>query len=99
MEVLIDSIGWFTSRSQVEMSLAEAPKKLREVTDPSIRGTFAYDSLKTAVQITMNCLCKEASKRPSIEDVLWHMQYSSQVQEGWTSASGNLSGNLSGRMN
>uniref|UniRef100_A0A5B6ZF10 non-specific serine/threonine protein kinase n=1 Tax=Davidia involucrata TaxID=16924 RepID=A0A5B6ZF10_DAVIN len=78
---------------ELERSLAEAPSTLQGLTDPSIRGTFAYDSLKTAVQITINCLCKDSCKRPSIEDVLWHMQYSIQVQEGWTS-SGNLSTKL-----
>ncbi|KAL2546790.1 Leucine-rich repeat protein kinase family protein [Forsythia ovata] len=79
---------------EVERRLAESPSELRGLIDPSIRGTFAYESLKTVVQITMNCLCKDSSKRPSVEDVIWHMQYSVQVQEGWT-GSGNLSGNLS----
>ncbi|MCD7460259.1 hypothetical protein HAX54_043161 [Datura stramonium] len=82
---------------QVETSLAESPSKLRDLTDPCIRGTFAYDSLKTTVQIAINCLEKEPSRRPSVEDVLWHMQYSIQVQEG-ASNSGNLSGNLSGKL-
>ncbi|XP_073059299.1 probable LRR receptor-like serine/threonine-protein kinase At1g14390 [Primulina eburnea] len=82
---------------QLERSFAESPSKLRDMIDPSIRGTFAYESLKTMVQITLNCLCKDPSGRPTIEDVLWHMQYSVQVQEGWTN-SGNLSGNLSGNV-
>ncbi|KAK4376725.1 hypothetical protein RND71_003021 [Anisodus tanguticus] len=82
---------------QVETALAESPSKLRDLTDPCIRGTFAYDSLKTTVQIAINCLEKEPSRRPSVEDVLWHMQYSIQVQEGATN-SGNLSGNLSGKL-
>ncbi|KAM3304137.1 putative LRR receptor-like serine/threonine-protein kinase [Capsicum chacoense] len=82
---------------QVETALAESPSKLRDLTDPCIRGTFAYDSLKTTVQIAINCLEKELSRRPSVEDVLWHMQYSIQVQEGATN-SGNLSGNQSGKI-
>lgn len=57
--------------------------------DPSVRGTYAYDSLRTTVEITINCLNKDLAKRPSVEDVLWNLQYSIQVQEGWTS-SGNL---------
>lgn len=82
---------------QVETALSESPSKLRDLTDPCIRGTFAYDSLKTTVQIAINCLDKEPSRRPSVEDVLWHMQYSIQVQEGATN-SGNLSGNQSGKL-
>lgn len=76
------------SIQQLEKGLTES--KLRAATDPSIQGTFAYQSLKTTVEITINCLGKDPSKRPSIEDVLWNLQYSIQVQEGWTS-SGNLS--------
>ncbi|KAL2559271.1 Leucine-rich repeat protein kinase family protein [Forsythia ovata] len=82
---------------QLERSLAESASKLRDLIDPSIRGTFAYESLKTVVQITINCLSKDPSRRPTVEDVLWHLQYSIQVQEGWTS-SGNLSGNLSTKL-
>ncbi|KAK9277563.1 hypothetical protein L1049_007108 [Liquidambar formosana] len=78
---------------QLERSLMEPASKLRGAADPSIRGTFAYQSLRTAVEITINCLCKDANKRPSIEDVLWHLQYAIQVQEGWTSSE-----NLSTRM-
>lgn len=78
---------------QLERTLAESPSKLQEAIDPSIRGTFAYESLKTVVEITMKCLCKDSSTRPTIEDVLWHLQYSIQVQDGW-----NSSGNLSEKM-
>lgn len=75
---------------QLERGLTDSPAILRVATDQSIMGTYAYQSLKTTVQITINCISKDASKRPSIEDVLWNLQYSMQVQEGWTS-SGNLS--------
>ncbi|KAG6654342.1 probable LRR receptor-like serine/threonine-protein kinase At1g14390 [Carya illinoinensis] len=77
-------------KHQLEDGLTESASKLRAATDPSIQGSFAYQSLKTTVEITLNCLCKDLCKRPSIEDVLWNLQYSIQVQEGWTS-SGNLS--------
>ncbi|XP_075524431.1 putative LRR receptor-like serine/threonine-protein kinase At1g14390 isoform X1 [Primulina tabacum] len=82
---------------QLERSLAESPSKLRDLVDPSMYGTFAYESLKTFAQITVNCLCKDPIGRPTVEDVLWHLQYSVQVQEGWTK-SGNLSGNISGNL-
>ncbi|KAJ4960547.1 hypothetical protein NE237_020457 [Protea cynaroides] len=83
---------------QLEESLIDT-SKLQEATDPSMRGTCAHESLKTTVEITLNCLSKDPSQRPSIEDVLWNLQYSVQVQNGWTSSgkhSGNLGGKLSG---
>nr|XP_043626357.1 probable LRR receptor-like serine/threonine-protein kinase At1g14390 isoform X2 [Erigeron canadensis] len=80
-------------KNQLEIGLSESPTRLKEAADSSIRGTYAYESMKTAVQIALNCLNEDVSVRPSIEDVLWNMQYSVQVQEGWNS-SGNLSTKL-----
>lgn len=54
--------------------------------DPAIKGTFAFDSLRTAVEITLNCVSKDPKERPSIDDVLWNLQYSVQVQDGWASS-------------
>ncbi|KAK1379625.1 putative LRR receptor-like serine/threonine-protein kinase [Heracleum sosnowskyi] len=90
----------FNSRSeiaemklQLETNLTEAlpgsSPKISDAADPSLRGTFAYGSLKIAIQITVNCLGDDPNTRPSIDDILWHLQYSIQVQEGWNS-SGNL---------
>ncbi|KAH7515895.1 hypothetical protein FEM48_Zijuj10G0075000 [Ziziphus jujuba var. spinosa] len=78
---------------ELERGLTEGQSKLRSVIDSSIQGSYAYQSLKTAVEITITCLSRDSNRRPSIEDVLWHLQYSIQVQEGWTS-----SGNLSAQM-
>ncbi|XVE53272.1 hypothetical protein DITRI_Ditri02bG0191300 [Diplodiscus trichospermus] len=94
LQVITGKMATFTSeldelKLQLEKSLAEGPSKLRDVIDPSIRGTFAYESMKTTVEFAINCLSKDSTKRPSIEDVLWNLQYSIQVQEGWAS-SGNL---------
>ena len=79
--------------TQLEKGLSEAPTKLSAIINQSTRGTFTYESLRTAVKIATNCLSEEPCKRPSIEDVLWNLQYSMQVQEGWTS-----SGNLAAQM-
>ncbi|KAJ1423604.1 Protein kinase domain [Sesbania bispinosa] len=75
---------------ELERGLSEAASPILIGTiDPSLQGTYTYESLKIAVQITINCLSKVSSNRPSIEDVLWNLQYSMQVQEARTS-SGNL---------
>ncbi|KAK7317528.1 hypothetical protein RJT34_01846 [Clitoria ternatea] len=77
-------------KDELENGSSEAAPVLRSAIDPTLRGTYAYESMRTAVQITINCLSKISRERPSIEDVLWNLQYSMQVQENWTS-SGNLS--------
>lgn len=81
---------FFFFNIQLEKGLNEDQEKLKAIVDPAICGTFAIDSLRTVVELTLNCLSENVRDRPSIDDVLWNLQYSVQVQEGWAS-SGNLS--------
>lgn len=73
-------------KTQLQKSLNEEATKLQEMTDPTIRGTFASESLRTAVELTLNCLVNDPKERPSIDDILWNLQYSVQVQDGWASS-------------
>ncbi|KAF5195521.1 Receptor-like protein kinase [Thalictrum thalictroides] len=73
-------------RFQLEETLADSQLKLRGLVDPSIRGTYAYQSLRTTAEITINCLSKDPVQRPTIEDVIWNLQYSVQVQDGWSNS-------------
>ena len=67
---------------QLQKSLTDDEAKLKGMTDPALSGTFALDSLRTAVEITLNCVSKEPNMRPSVDDVLWHLQYSN-ASPGW----------------
>lgn len=71
---------------QLQKSLTDSPPDLRGIADPTIRGTFAVDSLRTAVEISLNCVSGDPNQRPSIDDVLWNLQYSAQIQDGWASS-------------
>ncbi|KAL9306120.1 putative LRR receptor-like serine/threonine-protein kinaseRLK-Pelle-LRR-VI-1 family [Arabidopsis thaliana] len=71
---------------QLENNLRDEPSVLRSLADPCVRGTYAYESLRTTVEFAINCLCEDQRKRPSIEDVVWNLQYTIQVQQGWTSS-------------
>lgn len=51
--------------------------------DPAISNICSDESLMTVVGICLRCLSKELTLRPSIEDVLWHLQFAAQVQESW----------------
>ena len=77
---------------QLEKSLAESASALQQAVDLSMRGTYAYQSIKTAAELTVNCLSNDPNRRPPMEDVVWHLQYSIQAQQTWTS-SGNLAFN------
>ncbi|VAI89537.1 unnamed protein product [Triticum turgidum subsp. durum] len=73
-------------RAQVNRALAEDPDMLKDMADPTIRGTFAVDSLSKVTEVALNCTAGDPSDRPSVDDVLWNLQYSMQVQDGWASS-------------
>ncbi|XP_058102271.1 probable inactive leucine-rich repeat receptor-like protein kinase At3g03770 [Magnolia sinica] len=52
----------------------------KRIVDPIVLMTSAQESLSIVISITNKCICSEPSARPSIEDVLWNLQYAAQVQ-------------------
>ncbi|THU46171.1 hypothetical protein C4D60_Mb09t02140 [Musa balbisiana] len=49
------------------------------ILDPVVLASASQDSLSIVISITSKCLYEETS-RPSVEDVLWNLQYAAQVQ-------------------
>ncbi|XP_064986199.1 probable LRR receptor-like serine/threonine-protein kinase At1g14390 isoform X1 [Musa acuminata AAA Group] len=72
--------------SLIQKTLTDSPSDLKEIADPTIQGTYAVDSLRTAIEISLNCASRDPNQRPSIDDVLWNLQYSVQIQDGWASS-------------
>ncbi|KAJ3671494.1 hypothetical protein LUZ60_007573 [Juncus effusus] len=50
------------------------------ILDPIVISTSSHESLSVVISIASKCVLLEASRRPSIEEVLWNLQYASQVQ-------------------
>ncbi|KAL9230905.1 hypothetical protein vseg_006196 [Gypsophila vaccaria] len=71
------------SRNQVQASLAGVDTARRSVVAEEIGNTCSDQSLKTMMEICVRCLTKDVSERPSIEDVLWNLQFAAQVQDAW----------------
>lgn len=55
----------------------------RSAVDPAIHNGCADESVKTMMEICIRCLVKDPVDRPSIEDVLWNLQFAAQVQDAW----------------
>ncbi|KDP30941.1 hypothetical protein JCGZ_11317 [Jatropha curcas] len=53
----------------------------RKLINPIVLATSSQESLSTVISITTKCICSESLSRPSFEDILWNLQYASQVQE------------------
>ncbi|RWW11375.1 hypothetical protein GW17_00025020 [Ensete ventricosum] len=49
------------------------------ILDPVVLASASQDSISIVISITSKCLYEESS-RPSVEDVLWNLQYAAQVQ-------------------
>lgn len=50
-----------------------------ELIDKSIVGTCGAESLATVLEIAGKCMVDDPMRRPSMEDVLWNLQYAVQV--------------------
>ncbi|KAH7675240.1 Non-specific serine/threonine protein kinase protein [Dioscorea alata] len=59
----------------------------RSIVDPVFPRATCDESLKTVIDICIRCLSMDPMERPSIEDVLWNLQFASQVHDGWKQSS------------
>uniref|UniRef100_J3MIU3 Protein kinase domain-containing protein n=1 Tax=Oryza brachyantha TaxID=4533 RepID=J3MIU3_ORYBR len=71
-------------KEQLQSALtAEGPSKRRSFVDPAVSKGCSDESVRTVMEICLRCLAKEAAQRPSVEDVLWNLQFAAQVQDDW----------------
>ena len=69
-------------REQLQSALtSESPARRRLLVDPSVGRACSDESARTVMEICLRCLAKEAAQRPSVEDVLWNLQFAAQVQD------------------
>lgn len=54
----------------------------RSFLDPTVHRVCTDQSLKTVMEICVRCLQNIPTERPSVEDVLWNLQFAAQVQDG-----------------
>ncbi|KAK7313726.1 hypothetical protein VNO77_38921 [Canavalia gladiata] len=55
----------------------------RSIVDPVVHKECSDESLMTMMEICVRCLSNEPSDRPSVEDILWNLQFAAQVQNSW----------------
>ncbi|VFQ85899.1 unnamed protein product [Cuscuta campestris] len=65
------------------VSLAADELARRNIIDPSVSKECSDHSLKTMIELCTRCVSKDMSSRPSVEDLIWNVQFASQVQESW----------------
>ncbi|XP_061950105.1 probable receptor-like protein kinase At1g30570 [Populus nigra] len=58
-------------------------RSLETIIDPRLRGNSCPESLKKLGEIAEKCLADEGKKRPTMGEVLWHLEYVLQLHEAW----------------
>ncbi|WCJ43577.1 Leucine-rich repeat protein kinase family protein [Euphorbia peplus] len=75
------------SKNEVELVKDELQSSFNG-DDPAVQKGYSEQSLKTMMEVCMKCLLKNPMDRPTVEDILWNLQFAAQVQEGLRGDSG-----------
>ncbi|XP_074316410.1 putative receptor-like protein kinase At5g61350 [Silene latifolia] len=87
LEVLTARPALDTSLSRDQVNLAEwgmsnyRKGNLENIIDPNLKGAISPGSLKKYVEAAEKCLAEYGVDRPSMGDVLWHLEYALQLQD------------------
>ena len=60
-------------------------KSLETIIDPRLNEKYSPESLTRFGEIAEKCLAEEGKSRPTMGEVLWHLEYVLQIQEAWLS--------------
>lgn len=75
-------------RDYIGMVVTADDAARRRIVDPFIQNAYSDESMKTMMQICARCLVKTPEDRPSVEDLLWNLQFAAQVQDPSHSSDG-----------
>ncbi|KAI6670375.1 hypothetical protein NL676_005260 [Syzygium grande] len=53
---------------------------IEKIVDPHLKGAIAPECLNKFCEIAMSCLQEEGAKRPSMNDVVWSLEFALQLQ-------------------
>jgi serine/threonine protein kinase len=86
-EVLCARAPIMRSADKKQVSLAEWARqshrngKMDQIVDPTLKGEIAPECLKKYCEIVVNCLLDNGIERPSMNDVVWGLEFALQLQE------------------
>ncbi|KAK7283960.1 hypothetical protein RIF29_13710 [Crotalaria pallida] len=72
-----------TLKDLLQVSIKTDDIARRSIVDPAVHKECSDDSLMTMMEICVRCLSTEPTVRPSVEDILWNLQFAAQVQNSW----------------
>ncbi|XP_010036608.2 probable receptor-like protein kinase At1g30570 [Eucalyptus grandis] len=69
-------------------------RSLETIIDPRLRGQYSPESMKKFGEIAEKCLADEGKCRPTMGEVLWHLEYVLQLHDAWLRANDEGSSSL-----
>ncbi|KAF5772973.1 putative protein kinase RLK-Pelle-LRR-VI-1 family [Helianthus annuus] len=75
-------------KEQFQARITSDDAAIKEMVDPAVRDACSDQSLTTIAEICCRCLVNDPLERPSVEDMLWNMQFAAQVQDALHSSEG-----------
>ncbi|KAK6131655.1 hypothetical protein DH2020_034669 [Rehmannia glutinosa] len=72
-----------TVKYKLQASITADDASRKSLVDPAVKNSCSGESVKTMIEICCRCLLEDPAERPSIEDVLWNLQFAAQVQDSW----------------
>ncbi|KAJ0044755.1 hypothetical protein Pint_05730 [Pistacia integerrima] len=67
------------ARDLLQVSITIDKSARKGIVDPSVMNECSEESLKTMLELCVRCLGNEPRNRPSVEDILWNLQFAAQV--------------------
>jgi serine/threonine protein kinase len=58
-------------------------RSLEKIIDPNLIGNYCPESLSKFGEIAEKCLADDGKSRPTMGEVLWHLEYVLQLHEAW----------------
>ncbi|KAK1429315.1 hypothetical protein QVD17_11521 [Tagetes erecta] len=77
-----------STKEQFQTRVAVDDAAIKDIVDPAVCDTCSDQSLTTMAEICSRCLANDPLQRPSVEDMLWNLQFAAQVQDAWHSSEG-----------
>ncbi|KAG5001002.1 putative inactive leucine-rich repeat receptor-like protein kinase [Glycine soja] len=72
-----------TLKDLLQVSIKTDDIARRSIVDPAVHKECSDESLMTMMEICVRCLSGDPTERPSVEDILWNLQFAAQVQNSW----------------
>ncbi|GMI92000.1 hercules receptor kinase 2 [Hibiscus trionum] len=58
-------------------------RSLETIIDPHLKGKYSTESMEKFGEIAEKCLADEGKNRPTMGEVLWHLEYVLQLHQAW----------------